>query len=152
MKANYHIALYQTDIAQNFGAICRTCTGFGVPLHVIEPTGFTWNDPKMKRAGMDYLERVDITRHKSWDRFQADKPQGRVVLITTDGDIMLDKFQAEPNDIYLFGRESAGVPSEVHQAADVRVRIPMVDGERSFNLAQSAAMVIFEAYRQNCLS
>jgi tRNA (cytidine/uridine-2'-O-)-methyltransferase len=148
MKQNYAIALYQTDIAQNFGAICRTCTGFGVPLHVIEPTGFTWNDPKMHRAGMDYLERVDLTRHKSWKKFCADKPKGRVVLITTDGDISLTELQSQQDDIYLFGRESAGVPAEVHDYADVRVRIPMVEGERSFNLAASAAMVIFEAYRQ----
>lgn len=151
MKQNYSIALYQTDIAQNFGAICRTCTGFGVPLHVIEPTGFTWNDPKMRRSGMDYLERVDITRHKSWNKFCQEKPQGRVVLITTDGDMNLTDFKSQPHDIYLFGRESAGVPKEVHKVADVRVRIPMVDGERSFNIAQSAAMVIFEAFRQHAL-
>jgi tRNA (cytidine/uridine-2'-O-)-methyltransferase len=151
MKQNYSIALYQTDIAQNFGAICRTCTGFGVPLHVIEPTGFTWNDPKMQRAGMDYLQRVEVTRHKSWNKFCDNKPKGRVVLITTNGDISLTEFKSQPNDIYLFGRESAGVPQDVHDSADIRVVIPMVDGERSFNIAQSAAMVIFEAFRQNNL-
>ncbi len=148
MKQKFSVALYQTDIAQNFGAICRTCTGFGVPLHVIEPTGFTWNDPKIKTSGMDYLQRVEITRHKSWAKFCENKPKGRVVLITTDGDESLTNFKAKQNDIYLFGRESAGVPKDVHNSADVRICIPMVKGERSFNIASSAAMVMFEAMRQ----
>lgn len=142
------IALYQTDIAQNFGAIARTTVCFGAGLHVIEPLGFVWNEAKMRRAGMDYLDRAQIARHLSWDKFTENRPQGRLIAITKFGDSSLPAFTFEKDDILLFGRESAGLPDNVVAACDVRLRIPMRVGERSLNLAQSCAITLYTALQQ----
>ena len=145
------IVLYQPDIAQNVGSIIRTAVCFGLEVHLIEPMGFAWNEAKMQRAGMDYLERAKVTRHTSWQSFMASKDSARLVALTTKGSESLEKFAFRENDYLLFGRESAGLPEEVHAKADARVRIPMAEGERSMNLAQSCAIVSFEALRQTTL-
>lgn len=142
------IILFQTDIAQNMGSIMRTATCWGVPVHLIEPMGFIWNEPKMRRAGMDYLDRATYTRHMSWQKYLDGKPQGRLVALTTKGSESLLDFTFEPGDRLIFGRESAGLPDDVVALADARVRIPMREGERSMNVAQSCAVATFEALRQ----
>lgn len=146
------IVLYQTDMAQNFGSVVRSCVALGFEIHVIEPLGFVWNESKMKRSGMDYLERANLTRHKSWKKFLESENPKRLVLITTKGSEKLNHFTFCEGDTILFGRESAGVPDDVHNRADERILIPMKEGERSINLAQSCAIVMFEINRQlNCL-
>jgi tRNA (cytidine/uridine-2'-O-)-methyltransferase len=141
------IALYQPDMPQNVGSILRTATVFGLKVHIIRPTGFIWNEAKMKRAGMDYLDRADYQLYDSWEAFMA-APPGRLILMTTKGSMPITQFTFEKGDCLLFGRESAGVPDEVHAAVPMRVRIPMVAGERSINLAQTVAIASFEALRQ----
>ena len=145
------IVLYQPDIAQNVGSILRTAVCFSLEVHLIEPMGFPWNAAKMQRAGMDYLERAQITRHKSWQDFLAVKQSGRLVALTTKGRESLENFTFQQDDYLLFGRESAGLPEHVHKQATARVRIPMAEGERSMNLAQSCSVVSFEALRQTVL-
>jgi tRNA (cytidine/uridine-2'-O-)-methyltransferase len=142
-----NIVLYQTDIAQNFGTIARTCVTMGARLHVIEPLGFLWDEKKMRRAGMDYLDRVDLVRHKSFDRFMETEKDnmGRLVVSTTKGADHLQNYKPMAADYILFGRESAGVPEEIHNLADERIRIPMVEGERSMNIAVSAGIVMYDA-------
>ncbi len=142
------IALYQPDIPQNVAAIARLCACFDVPLDIIEPLGFIWDDKKLRRVGMDYLDHVDMTRHTSWEAFVAAHPTARKVLMTTTGARPLPEFQFQTDDILLMGRESAGVPHDVHAAAEARVIIPMRSGTRSLNVAQSAAIAIAEGLRQ----
>lgn len=143
------IALYQPDIAQNVGSIIRMAVCFGLPIHLIEPMGFPFNEAKFKRAGMDYIDRANLTRHKSWEHFLATKPpESRLVALTTKASTLLSHFTFEVGDYLLFGRESAGLPDSVHNLCKGRVRIPMVEGERSINLAQSCAIAAFEAQRQ----
>ena len=144
------IALYQPDIPGNTGTILRmgACLGMGVDL--IEPAGFVLSDTNLKRAGMDYLAAVVLTRHINWDRFEEARAASgrRLVLATTTGAVPYTDFAYRPDDILLFGRESAGVPAEVHERADGRVLIPMQPGQRSLNVAISAAMIAGEALRQ----
>ena len=144
MKTN--IVLYQTDQPQNVGSILRTATTFGVKVHLVEPLGFMWDDKRMKRAGMDYIERADMVRHKSFQHFlDAEKEHmKRMVLITTKGATKLQKFAPKTGDYYIFGQESCGLPDNIHEMGDERVVIPMVKGERSINLAQSCAIVMFD--------
>jgi tRNA (cytidine/uridine-2'-O-)-methyltransferase len=140
-----NVVLYQTDIAQNVGSIIRTSVAFGVNVHIVEPLGFVWDEPKMRRAGMDYLDRAKLTRHKSWQMFLENEQPERLVLLTTKGAVPLDDFAPKDGDYYVFGRESAGVPDDVHARADERVLIPMVAGERSINIAQSVAITMYNA-------
>jgi len=142
------IALYQPDIPQNTGTILRLGACFAVPVDIIEPTGFPWDDSKLKRAGMDYRDLAQVTRHISWTAFQARHAPGRLVLLTTKAHQSPYGFAFEPSDILLFGRESAGVPDEVHQACDARLRVPMVPEARSLNLALTVSLVLGEALRQ----
>ncbi len=145
------LALYQPDIPQNAGALMRLCACLGVALDIIEPCGFLLSDRNFRRAGMDYAAQADMHRHASWDRFQAVRasgPKNRLVLLTTRAAQPYTGFAFDPDDILLMGRESAGVPDEVHQAADARLLIPMRPGLRSLNVAQAAAMVLGEALRQ----
>jgi tRNA (cytidine/uridine-2'-O-)-methyltransferase len=143
------LALYEPDIPQNTGAIMRLAACVGVALDLIEPAGFLLGDRRLKRAGMDYLALLDLTRHRSWAAFlESRAPRHRLILLTTKGPVPYHRFVFEPDDILLLGRESAGVPDEVHAAADARVRIPMREGARSLNVALSAAMVLGEALRQ----
>lgn len=141
-----NIILYQTDQAQNLGTIVRTAVTLGVRVHVIEPLGFVWDEPKMRRAGMDYLDRADLVRHKSWQKFlDAEKEHiKRLVAVTTKGAEFLQGFKPEEGDYYIFGQESAGLPDVIHEASSARIRIPMQEGERSINLAVSAGIVMFD--------
>lgn len=141
------LALFQPDIPQNTGAILRLGACFGLGVDVIEPCGFVWHEERMRRSGMDYLDRAVLQRHRSWSAFQESR-QGRLILLTTRGAVRYTDFAFAPSDILLFGRESAGVPEDVHHAADARLTIPMVAGARSLNVAQSAAIVASEALRQ----
>jgi tRNA (cytidine/uridine-2'-O-)-methyltransferase len=141
------LALYEPDIPQNTGAILRLCACLGVAADLIEPFGFVWDDRHLKRAGMDYLDRVELTRHASWRAFRA-IARGRLILLTTQGTVAYHRFTFAAEDTLLFGRESAGVPAEVHAAADARIAIPMRPGLRSINVALAAAMVMSEALRQ----
>lgn len=141
------LALYEPDIPQNTGTLMRLAACFNLPVDIIEPCGFIFNDQKMRRAGMDYLDIVDYTRHDSWEKFYA-RRQGRIVLLTTKGSEPYQKFTFKNDDILLLGRESAGVPDFVHQAADARLRIPMRPETRSINVAVSGAIVLGEALRQ----
>lgn len=145
-----HLTLFQPDIPQNVGAVLRLGACFNLPVDVIEPCGFVWDDKRLKRAGMDYLERADLIRHTSWASYldQQQKTAGRLVLFTTKGASPFHTVSFEPGDRLIFGRESAGVPDGVHDAADARVFIPMAAGARSLNLAQSAAIAAAEALRQ----
>ena len=145
------IALYQPDIPQNTGTILRLAACFGLPVDIIEPCGFVWNDKQMRRAGMDYLDNVDVVRHMSWETFQQTYKGKRLVLMTTHGSVPHTQFQFDKDDILLFGRESAGVPEDVHNYVDARIRIPMKQNERSINLAMSCAIAVSEAMRQTNL-
>lgn len=142
------LALYQPDIAQNTGTILRLAACFGLPVDVIEPCGFPFDDRRLRRAGMDYLDQVELTRHSSWAGYCGVRGPGRLVLLTTAGDTVFPQVGFEPADTLLLGQESAGVPGEVHDAADLRLRIPMRAGMRSINVALAAAMVLSEALRQ----
>lgn len=143
-----YLALFEPDIPQNTGALIRLAACFGVPLDIIEPCGFLWNDAKLKRAGMDYTGQAEIVRHSCWADFRAARHGGRLVLVTTKGAVRYSEFAFAPNDVLILGRESAGVPDDVHAAMDARVRIPMRPGLRSLNVAQAGAIVLAEALRQ----
>ncbi|MBO6946463.1 MAG: tRNA (cytidine(34)-2'-O)-methyltransferase [Rhodospirillales bacterium] len=142
------LALYQPDIPQNAGSLFRTAACFGVPVHVIEPCGFVLSDTKMRRAGMDYMAHVQLSRHRSWDAYQRERQPGRLVLLTTQGDATLPGFKFEQGDALLLGRESAGVPEDVHAQVDARVQLAMQAGLRSMNVAVCGGIALFEALRQ----
>ena len=147
------LALFQPDIPQN---LLRLGACLDLALDIIEPCGFIFNEKAMRRAGMDYLEQVSYRRHNSWQEFLAFRQMhpdeyGRIVLMTTHASYPYTDFHFEKNDIILMGRESAGVPEEVHHTADARLLIPMNPNARSINMAVSAAMVIGEALRQTNL-
>ena len=144
------IALFQPDIPQNTGTILRLCACLEVAAHIIEPAGFAISDRLFRRAGMDYLDRVSLTRHDSWSHFQDWRRAAgaRLLLFTTRGSSSYLDFRYDPADILLFGRESKGVPDEVFAAADARLRIPLKGGLRSLNVAVTAAMALGEALRQ----
>ncbi|RCW28212.1 tRNA (cytidine/uridine-2'-O-)-methyltransferase [Ciceribacter lividus] len=144
------IALYQPDIPGNTGTILRLAACLGLGVDVIEPAGFDISDRNLKRAGMDYLNAVSLVRHVNWERFEAWRAMSgrRLVLASTKAAVPYVDFAFRPDDILLFGRESAGVPDLVHDAAEGRVIIPMMSGQRSINVAMSAAMIAGEALRQ----
>lgn len=144
------IALYQPDIPGNTGTILRLAACLGLAVDIIEPAGFDLSDKNLKRAGMDYIAAVTLTRHINWDRFEEVRlAQGRrLVLASTKAAEPYTRFRFQPNDTLLFGRESAGVPDHVHDRADGRIIVPMVEGQRSLNVAMSVAMIAGEAIRQ----
>ena len=147
------LALFQPDIPQNTGTLLRLGACLGVEIDIIEPCGFLFNEKAMRRAGMDYLEFVKYRRHNSWADFlayrEAHKDEyGRLVLMTTKGAQSFVDFKFLPNDVILMGRESAGVPENVHQTVDARLLIPMASEARSINMAISAAMALSEGLRQ----
>jgi len=148
--SNIRIALYQPDIPGNTGTILRLAACLGVGVDIIEPAGFDISDRNLKRAGMDYIAAAALTRHVNWDRFEAWRTTTgrRLVLASTKAALPYTKIAYRPDDILLFGRESAGVPDHVHDKADERVLIPMVEGQRSINVAMSAAMITGEVLRQ----
>lgn len=142
------IALYQPDIAANTGTIARLCACMGLKLVIIEPAGFAWDDSKLRRAGMDYLDIATIVRVPSWEDYRHQNQHRRIVLLTTKSAKPYTGFQFHSGDILLLGRESAGVPETVHKQASARLTIPMQAGARSLNIALSCAMVTGEALRQ----
>ena len=144
------LALYQPDIPQNCGAMLRFCACLGVEAAIIEPAGFPTSDRHFRRAGMDYLDAVSIARHASWRAFEEARraERRRLVLLTTHAARPYAAFAFRADDIVMVGRESAGVPREVHEAADARLVIPMRAGLRSLNVAIAAGMVLGEALRQ----
>lgn len=143
------LALYEPDIPQNAGSLIRLGACLGVGIDLIEPCGFLLSDRGLKRAGMDYLKNADIHRHESWAGFRDGlAPDQRLILLTTRGTMAYTDFVFSPGDTLLVGRESAGVPDEVHDRADARLTIPLLPGLRSLNVAQAAAMVMGEALRQ----
>jgi len=144
------LALFQPDIPPNTGTILRLCACLDVAAHIIEPAGFAVSDRAFRRAGMDYLEQVALTRHVSWTEFEEWRRQNgfRLVLFTTKGAMSYLDFRFDASDILLFGRETVGVTDEVVVAADARLKIPIRPGLRSLNVAMAAAMAIGEALRQ----
>ena len=141
------IALFEPDIPQNAAALIRLGACLRVPIDVIEPCGFLFSDAGFRRAGLDYLDLAEIVRHGSWETFRTALP-GRMVLLTTRATLAHTAFAFAASDTLVLGRESAGVPEFVHEAADARVRIPLKPGLRSLNVAQAGAMVLGEALRQ----
>lgn len=143
------VALYQPDIPQNAAAIIRLAACLGVAVDIVEPCGFLFGDRYFRRAGMDYAERATIIRHASLAGLRTQMPPAaRLVLLTTRATCPHIAFAYAPADVLLLGRESSGVPDDVHAAADASVRIPMRAGLRSLNVAVAAAMVLGEALRQ----
>ena len=144
------IALYEPDIPQNAGTILRLAACLGIEAHIIEPTGFPGADRAFRRAGMDYLDKVALTRHISWPAFDGWRREQhlRLILFTTAAERSYLDHAYRNDDVLLFGRESSGVPKPVHDAADARLKIPMVEGLRSINVAMAAAMALGEAMRQ----
>jgi tRNA (cytidine/uridine-2'-O-)-methyltransferase len=144
------IALFQPDIPQNTGTILRLCACLDVAAHIIEPAGFPASDRHFRRAGMDYLDQVTITRHDSWSKFEQWRNDNsyRLILFSTKAVRSYLDYRYSPVDILLFGRESAGVPDDVVTAADARLVIPIKPGLRSLNVAMAAAMALGEALRQ----
>ncbi len=144
------VALYQPDIPQNTGTILRMAACLDIPVEIIGPAGFDMTDRTLRRAGLDYLDQVQIARHQSFAEFESRRRErgGRLLLLTTAGATPYTAFTYEAGDILLAGRESAGVPPDVHESADARLKVPMSAGARSLNVAVALAMVLGEALRQ----
>ena len=141
------LCLFEPEIAGNVGAVMRLGACMGVAVDLIEPMGFEWDDKRVRRTAMDYVDHVDVVRHPSFQAFRQAAP-GRLILFTTKGDASPYDFEFLPDDILMFGKESGGVPPEVATASDARLRIPIRADVRSFNLATSAALALGEALRQ----
>ena len=142
------IALFEPDIPQNTAAIIRTCACLGAKLEIIEPCGFLLNDKRFKRVVMDYMDEKEIRYYKSSDQFFDEKQNQRIILMTTKASSPYTEFKFKKNDTILFGRESAGVPEEVHKTVKIRLKIPMKTHKRSLNLASSVAIILAECLKQ----
>lgn len=142
------IALYEPEIAGNVGAVMRLGACLGVAVDLIEPLGFAWDDRRVRRSAMDYVNHVAVVRHPGFEAFRAAAGSARLLLFTTRSNRSSFDFAYRPDDILLFGKESAGVPDEVAQVCDARLCIPIRPEVRSFNLATSAALALGEALRQ----
>lgn len=143
------IAMYQPDIPQNVGAMMRLCACLNVGLEVIEPCGFPWDARKIRQSAMDYYDAANITRHSSWKTFmKSQAPEARIILMTTKADMGYTDFEFREDDILLAGRESSGVPEDIHNAAHARLAIPMQGGLRSLNIVNATSMILGEALRQ----
>jgi tRNA (cytidine/uridine-2'-O-)-methyltransferase len=148
MEPLLRIALYQPDIAGNVGTILRLAACMGAPCDIIEPCGFPFSDKALKRAGMDYAVAANVTRHADWSNFAQAAAGRRLVLMTSKGSKSLFDAEFRHDDIVLMGSEGAGVPDDIHAAADLRIRIPMATGFRSLNVAVAAGIALSEAMRQ----
>ena len=143
------LALYQPDIPQNTGALLRLGACLGTPVDVIEPCGFVLTDQRLRRTVMDYMAHVEWQRHATWSAFlEAQPPNNRLVLLTTRATVPHTELAYQPDDTLVLGRESAGVPDEVHARCDASVRVPLAAGTRSLNVVTAAAIVLAEALRQ----
>lgn len=141
------LCLFEPEIAGNVGAVMRLGACFGVPVDLIEPMGFEWDDKRVRRTAMDYVDHVEVSRHASFEEFRK-ATRGRLILFTTKGDASPYEFPFRADDILLFGKESGGVPADVAAMCDAKLRIPIRHEVRSFNLATSAALALGEALRQ----
>mgnify|MGYP001198836147 CR=1 FL=1 len=146
-----HIALYKPDIPQNTAAIIRLCSCLDLKLHIIEPCGFNLNDSRFKRVVMDYIGLCKIFRYQDYDNFLNKNKKRRIILMTTKAKKHYHKFKFKKDDILLFGRESAGVPNNLHETIKDKIKIPMNKKTRSLNVAMSVAIISAEALRQNNL-
>ena len=146
-----HIALYKPDIPQNTAAIIRLAACLNLKIHIIEPCGFNLHDPRFKRVVMDYLGLSKIFKYEDYDNFLNKNKRKRIILMTTKAKTYYHKFKFKKNDVLLFGRESAGVPENLHKTIKDKVKIPMNKKTRSLNVAMSVAIVSAEALRQNNL-
>tara|TARA_B100000886_G_scaffold133466_1_gene90045 strand:- start:178 stop:627 length:450 start_codon:yes stop_codon:yes gene_type:complete len=146
-----HIVLYKPDIPQNTAAIIRLGACLNLKIHLIEPCGFNLNDKRFEKVVMDYLGVCDVIRHTDFETFLKKYKKSRIVLMTTRAKKIYHKFKFKKNDMLLFGRESAGVPKELHQLFKNKIKIPMNKKTRSLNVAMSAAIISAEALRQNRL-
>jgi tRNA (cytidine/uridine-2'-O-)-methyltransferase len=144
------LCLFEPEIAGNVGAVMRLGACFGVPVDLIEPMGFEWDDKRVRRTAMDYIDHVEVRRHRSFEAFREAVP-GRLILLTTKADASLYDFAFRSDDVLMFGKESAGVPANIAGASDARLRIPIRSQVRSFNLATSAAIALGEALRQTAI-
>ena len=148
VNAGPKIALFEPDIPQNTAAIIRTCACLGTKLEIIEPCGFLLNDKRFKRVVMDYMNEKDIKFYKSFEDFFKSKENQRIILMTTKASISYTNFKFDKNDTILFGRESAGVPKEIHKLLNNKLKIPMESNKRSLNLASSVAIILAECLKQ----
>ena len=148
MNLRPKIALYEPDIPQNTAAIIRTCACLGADLEIIEPCGFLFNDKRFKRVVMDYMDEKMIKFYESLDEFFKFKKNQRVILMTTKSSKYYTSFRFKNNDTLLFGRESAGVPENIHNSIEHKLKIPMLNNKRSLNIASSVAIVLSENLRQ----
>ena len=146
-----NIALFEPDIPQNTAAIIRTCACLGAKLEIIEPCGFLLSDKRFKRVVMDYMEKNQIRFYESYNQFFKKKKNQRIILMTTKATVSYTKFKFNINDTILFGRESAGVPEEVHKMIKNKLIIPMKKNIRSLNVATSVAIILAESLRQTKL-
>ena len=145
------IALFEPDIPQNTAAIIRTCACLGAKLEIIEPCGFLTSDKRFKRVVMDYMDEKKIKFYQSSNHFFDNKKNQRIILMTTKASVSYTKFKFDKNDTILFGRESAGVPENIHKIVDERLKIPMKDNKRSLNIASSVAIILAESLKQTKL-
>ena len=145
----FNIALYQPDIPQNTAAIIRLCSCFDITLEIIEPCGFHLDDKRIKRVAMDYLEKSKIIKYKSYENFLYNKKKSRIILMTTKAKKNYANFKFNPKDTLLFGRESKGVPQEVHNHSYQRLKIPLKNNARSLNIAMAVGITLSEALKQN---
>ena len=145
------IALFEPDIPQNTAAIIRTCACLGAKLEIIEPCGFLLNDKRFKRVVMDYMDEEEIKYFESANKFFDEKKYQRIILMTTKASISYTKFKFKKNDTILFGRESAGVPENIHKIVKDRLKIPMINTKRSLNIATSVAIILAESLKQTKL-
>ena len=145
----FNIALYQPDIPQNTAAIIRLCSCFNTTLEIIEPCGFHFDDKRLKRVAMDYLDRSKIKTYKSYEVFLFKKKNCRIILMTTKAKKNYYNFKFKPKDTLLFGRESAGAPKIVHENSYERLKVPMKKNSRSLNISSTVAIILSEALRQN---
>jgi len=145
------IALFEPDIPQNTAAIIRTCACLGAKLEIIEPCGFLLTDKRFKRVVMDYMDEKEITLYQSSDHFFKSKKNQRIILMTTKASKSYTNFKFDKNDTILFGRESAGVPEDIHKLIKNRLKIPMKNDKRSLNIASSVAIILAECLKQTKL-
>lgn len=142
------VALYQPEIPQNVGAAMRLCACLGLDLIIIEPCGFPWDEKKIRQSALDYVTKINLIRAASWQDFLDQYGERRIILMTTKAAQPYTDFTFQPGDILLAGRESAGVPDDVHARADGRIVIPMAEGLRSLNIITATAIIAGEALRQ----
>ena len=145
------IALFEPDIPQNTASIIRTCSCLGAKLEIIEPCGFLMSDKRFKRVVMDYMDEKEIKFYQSSKIFFESKKNQRIILMTTKASTSYTKFKFDKNDTILFGRESAGVPENIHQLVKFRLKIPMKDNKRSLNIASSVSIILAESLKQTKL-